>query len=87
MFCFEAVNFMLKIIYPVGENHGFFLTVFTVGSGTVSLYKFQGFQRLVKYLKAWDVFLKRHFTHRPRLLLPAYVLIANNMYPDQTTPV
>ena len=33
MFCFEAVNFMLKIIYPAGENHGFFLTVFTVGQG------------------------------------------------------
>ena len=26
MFCFEAVNFMLKIIYPASENHGFFLT-------------------------------------------------------------
>ena len=91
MFCFETVNFMLKIIYPAGENHGFFLTVFTVGSGTVSLYKFQGFQGLVKYLKAWGVFLKRHLTHRRRLLLhafmSAYVLIANNMYPDQTAPI
>ena len=42
-----------------------------MGSGTVSLYKYQGLLRLVKDLKAWRVFLKRHLTLRPQLLLPA----------------